>query len=331
MDKLYAKLSEQQTLLLQQKEAQRAEDDSRISHCPLERQSTSSSLPITPATATETYPTTGSTTRSASITPNDSTVAPEEVLRLKLELAQAQNKITRLDQELAQTRLVSHSGRVTPALGSEPDFPGPITTSVSPVASRFPAGLGMPAPIKQQQPFGREQSWMIPDDSRSDMADPVSLLGANRSKGIWNTNKPIFSNPFPPIPTTMTEESRVVPWGSSRPGNQPPYESSFAPAVDAYRTDRMPSDHDAMRPAGRRGNRYDSRFGQPSNFSYGNYGMPPSQYETAAPYIGAPSPSMTGTMGMGLYPPYQQQPVGTTLSPHATEFTSGGVPWKTEV
>src|SRR3954451_12854900 len=113
MDRLYAKLSEQQAILLHQKDVQKAEDDLRSA---LGRQSASSSLPITPAT--EAYPTTAPTTRSASIAPNDGIAGPDEVLRLKLELAQAQNKISRLDQELAQTRLVSHSGRVTPALGS---------------------------------------------------------------------------------------------------------------------------------------------------------------------------------------------------------------------
>lgn len=34
---------------------------------------------------------------------------------------------------------------------------------------------------------------------------------------------------------------------------------------------------------------------------------------------------------MGAYASFQQQPVGTPLSPHATEFTSGGQAWKAEV
>ncbi|KAK0651346.1 armadillo-type protein [Cercophora newfieldiana] len=330
MDKLYAKLSEQQAILLQQKDMQKAECDARGSHGALDRQSTSSSLPITPAT--DAYPTTAPTTRSASIAPNDSTVGPEEVLRLKLELAQAQNKISRLDQELAQTRLVSHSGRVTPALGSEPDFAGPLASSVSPVASRFPVSNGMNVPVKQS--FSREQSWMAPDDNRSDIVDPLSIGGGNRTRGIWNTNKSVFTNPFPQVSAPIADETRSVAWGgSSRSGSQAPYESSFSPAVDPYRSDRMPSEHDVMRPAGRRATRYDNRFGQPNNFSSGYaYGMAPTQYEGANAYVGGPPASMSSSMGMNLYPPasYQQQPIGTTLSPHATEFTSAGAPWKTE-
>jgi hypothetical protein len=260
---------------------------------------------------------------------------PEEVLRLKLELAQAQNKISRLDQELAQTRLVSHSGRVTPALGSDPDFPGSLTTSVSPVAVRYPVGSGMNAPVKPS--FSREQSWMAADDTRSDMVDPLSLGGGNRARGIWNSNKSVFTNPFPQVSTTMTDEARSAsaPWASSRSGSQAPYDPSFAPAVDAYRSDRIASEHDVMRPAGRRGNRYDGRFGQPNNFSggYGAYGMAPGQYDATNAYVNGPPAPMASNMGMNLYPlaSYPQQSVGTTLSPHATEFTSAGVPWKTEV
>ncbi|KAK0626141.1 armadillo-type protein [Immersiella caudata] len=334
MDKLYAKLSEQQAILLQHKDAQKAEDELRAPRGALDRQSTSSSLPITPAT--DAYSTTAPTTRSASIVPNDSMNSPEELMRLKIELAQAQNKISRLDQELAQTRLVSHSGRVTPALGSEPDFPTSLTTSVSPVAVRYPVGSGMNAPIKPS--FSREQSWMAPDDTRSDMVDPLPLGGGNRNRGIWSSNKSVFTNPFPQVPatmpTTMADEARALPWAANRSASQAPYDAPFAPAVDAYRSDRMASEQDVMRPAGRRGNRYDSRFGQPTNFGggYSGYGMVPGQYDAGNAYASGPPAPMPGNMGMNLYPPasYAQQPVGTTLSPHATEFTSAGVPWKTE-
>lgn len=322
MDKLYAKLSEQHSLM-QQQEAQKSSDDEARYTPP------SSSLPITPAA--EEIPTpTVLTARSASATPDEGQGTSDEILRLKLELAQAQTKISRLDQELAQTRLVKlESGRSTPALVADPDFlPAPIG---SPVASRVSnvAPLGIPP----KMPLIREHNWMPQDDTRSDTGDSLSTGGFNRARGIWNNNKPAFSNPYPQN-QMMGDGPQSVPWPNTRTMNTS-YEPTFAPSgMDMYRQDRMVPDHEVMRPMGRRGNRYDNRYASSNNFGGGFNGynnMGAGQYEPAGGYSTGPQGAMAGSMGMGLYPPYQEQPVGTALSPHATEFTATGAPWKTEV
>jgi hypothetical protein len=327
MDKLYAKLSEQHALLQQKTEA-KSSDDEALFNQGINHHSSSSSLPLTPAAEGVSAPS-APTTRSASATSNDSQINNEEILRLKLELAKAQSKISRLDQELAQTRLAGQDGgRVTPSLISESDFSSAMTALASPPASRIvtvPALLGATKP-----PLTREHSWMIQDDTRSDASDSLSTGGFNRARGIWGNNKTVPTSHFSQS-QMMGDGVQPVPWANNRAIN-PNYEPAFAPpSVDMYRQDRMAPDQDMMRPTGRRGNRYDSRFGPSNNFGGGfaGFNMGTGQYEPT--YAAGLQGTVSGGMGLGLYPPYQQQAVGTPLSPHATEFTSTGAPWKTEV
>ncbi|KAK3946314.1 armadillo-type protein [Diplogelasinospora grovesii] len=350
-ERLYTQLSEQQVNTANMKphnESRKSSDDEGLFIRTLEHQSSCSSLPITPAT--ETFGTTAPTTRSASTTPTESQAATDEVLRLKLELAQAQNKIVRLDQELAQTRSLSvnpESGRATPAglagLLSEPEFSPSVVRTVSPISvtSRFAPGPTFNGPAKPA--FSRDNNWAVHDDARSDTSDSLSAGALNRSRAIWTNGKTSFisPSPFPQAPVSISDGPQPAPWPNSRSLPQlQGYDNSFVPpAMEAYRPDRMTPDHEIVRPAARRGNRYDNRFGGPSNFSggYGGYNLGPSQFDAASAYpSGAPGAisggGMGGGMGLGggLYPPYQPQPVRTPLSPHATEFTSGGAPWKTE-
>lgn len=323
MDKLYAKLSEEHSIMQQQKEAQKSSDGDALYMSP------SGSLPVTPAA--EDFPASAAPMiGSASASPEEGGVSTEEVLRLKLELAQAQTKISRLDQELAQTRFVPlESGHTTPALVPEQDFL-PAMIPASPTAPRLsgPSTLGIPG----KPSFIRENSWMAHDDTRSDISDPLSAGGFNRARGIWNNNKPAFPNTYPQG-QVMGDVPQPGSWPNNRAIN-PNYEPTFAaPGMDMYRQDRMVPDQDVMRPMGRRANRYDNRYVS-SNFGggFGGYNMGGGHYEPTQSY---PPPgvqsSMAGGMGMSMYPPYQQQPVGTPLSPHATEFTSTAAPWKTEV
>ncbi|KAL2017804.1 hypothetical protein VTK56DRAFT_1667 [Thermocarpiscus australiensis] len=331
MDKLYAKLSEQHAMMQQKLDPLKCSDDEALHSLGLDHLSSSSSLPITPAA--ESFPaSTAPTTRPASAAPHENQSTSEEVLRLKLELAQAQNKISRLDQELTQSRLAKQeSGRATPALVTEPEYQpisGPMT---SPATSRFSGGPTVTIPGKVT--FTRDHSWMVPDDTRSDTSDSLSAGGFQRARGIWNNTKPALANPFPQG-QVLADAIQPLPWTNSRAVN-PSYEATFAPSgmgVDMYRQDRTVPDPDMIRPMGRRGNRYDNRFG-PSNTvacGFGGYNMEAGHYEPTPPYPIGHQGAMTGGMGMGLYPPYQQQPVGTALSPHATEFTSTGAPWKAE-
>ena len=341
MDKLYAKLSEQQATLLNHKsEAIKSLDEGvAFSHGGADPQLSCSSLPITPA-ADGYPPPTAPTTRSASATPNENQSAAEELLRLKLELAQAQNRISRLDHELAQTRLVTQdSGRGTPGLVSEPDFSMPLSSadfsngmapSASPNAPRMGQGPVFNAPSKL--PYSREPAWAAQDDTRSDTSDAMSSGALARTRGIWNNNssKPGFYTPFQAGQMTAGDNnSHSAPWlnnNTSRVCTQPP-EPWLAPmGVDAYRPDRIISEQEMTRPAGRRANRYDNRYSGYSGFSGA-----PVQYQSAPDYTGTMQGTMSNGIGAGLFSPYQQQPVGTPLSPHATEFTSAAPPWKSEV
>jgi hypothetical protein len=329
MDKLYAKLSEQHSIL-QQKEAQRVTEDETLYTRGFDHQSSSSSLPITPAVEVFSGPTT-SATRSASATPSEGQATSEELLRLKLELAHAQNKISLLDQELAHNRVKPESECATPVFVPEHDYMSIAAPSDSPAASRISAGaLSLNAPGKMP-PFSREHTWMGQDDTPSDIGDSLPPAGLNRPRGIWNNNtKPAFGNPYPQG-QMVVDGAPPMPWPNNRVNN---YEPSFAPSgMDMYRQDRMIPDQDAMRPMGRRGNRYDNRYGSSNNFGSGYNGyssMGPTPYEMAQGYSTGPQAIMGGGMGMSMYSPYQQQSVGTALSPHATEFTSLG-PFKGEV
>lgn len=310
----------------QQKEAQRVRDDEALATRPgFDHQSSSSSLPFTPAVdafSSSTAP----TTRSASAAPGEGQATAEEVLRLKLELAQAQNKISRMDQELVHTRSQPESECVTPALVPEHDY---SSIMASPAASRISAGgMALSAP-GSMPPFSREHSWMAQDATPSEIGDSLPTAGQNRPAGIWN-NKPAFGAPFPQG-QMMMDGAQPMRWPNNRTAN---YDSTFAPSgMDMYRQDRMVPDQDVMRPMGRRGNRFDNRYGSSNNFGngYNGYNMGPAPYEMSPGYSAGPQALVGGGLGMGMYSPYQQQPAGTALSPHATEFTSHGSSWKGEV
>lgn len=335
-DQLMAKLCEN----YDQASAQNGSSEDAASGHP----SSCSSLPVTPATDTfDTFVGTGPTARPASAAPNDR-AASDEVLRLKLELAKAQNHISRVEQELVHTRREQQdSGRATPVMSSDSDFTGgaPLVDPV--VGTKSSANPSQPGLSKPQ--FSQPANWQgpVPDDCRSDVSDPLSATGFNnRSRGIWNNNgaKPAYQNQnsFPPPSMPMQDVGPAGNWSQPRTQgfmeqNMPPYPG---PAIDGYRGDRYSQEPDLLRSGGgRRGNRYDNnRFGGQSYGSgYGGYnmgGMGQGQYDTSSSYGGGPPSNMSGG-SMGIFPPYGQ-PVGTPLSPHATEFTSAAVSsWKPEV
>ncbi|KAK7417131.1 hypothetical protein QQX98_004734 [Neonectria punicea] len=303
MDKLLAKLSEQQAVLNQQNEALKSGDDENPYSRVLDHASSSNSLPITPAT--DAFPSTTPTTRPASATLEETRTDNDEVLRLKLQLAQAQNEISKLDHELAQTR------------SSKPDLDTP--------------GFG----IRLAPQISRDSAWGPPEDAQSDTSDAMSSTTFNRTRGIWGNPKGSFATNTLQAPVPEPTPGN---WLGGRGFNQAYAEPNGQPypMMDGYRGERLTPDPDMVRPnGGRRGNRYESRFNspQPFNIGYGGgYNSPVGQSEfmgTSMP--GAPMSVSQGLapMGMGMYSPYQPQPVGTPLSPHASEFTSKAA-WKNE-
>ncbi|KAI1381436.1 ARM repeat-containing protein [Hypoxylon crocopeplum] len=323
VDHLLEKLSTQQPML------QKLGEESSMYPPAMEHPSSSNSVPITPAT--ETFGTTAPSTRPASAALNDGIANDEEVLRLKLELAQAQNKITRLGQELSQTRQ-PHPGMDPAMSGSPVDAEFPTGFRAAPNPSRIPGPL--PPNIGSQHAIGREGSnWPTFDDSRSDTSDALSATGFNRGRNIWGSSKSSQGSyahgfPGPDVPHGSQ-------WGG-RGANQGYTDSNTAyePPAGDYRGDRLTPDYDmTIRPPGnRRTNRFDrlgmQAFGTQSGFGGGyNYGN--SQYDGSDHGMAGPSQAPAGS---GMYSSYQPTPVGTPLSPLASEFTSaaGNAPWKSE-
>ncbi|KAI1139741.1 ARM repeat-containing protein [Hypoxylon sp. FL0543] len=328
MDHLLEKLSHQQTTLHKRGEALKTSEENSVYPPPLEHASSSNSVPITPAT--DTFNSTAPTIRPASATFNDADDDAEEVLRLKLELARAQKQINQLDSELSQSR--------------QPRAELERGVVSSPVEAEFPSAYQAPSRIlgptalnvSSQQPIGREGGhlWSL-DDSRSDTSDALSATGFNRARNFWGapnrSDRGGFQDrlPLPELPQNSQWGGRAAHQGYMDQN------MSYEPSVSGnYRGDRLTPDYDlTMRPSGnRRNNRFDSRLGTPSYGAQsgfaGGYTYGSGQYGSE---LALPAASQ-GPAGSGMYSSYQPAPVGTPLSPLATEFTSvtGGTPWKTE-
>ncbi|KAJ4235688.1 hypothetical protein NW759_000775 [Fusarium solani] len=282
MDKLLAKLSEQQAVLSQQNEALKASEDGGAYQRGLDHASSSNSLPITPAT--DAFPSTAPTTRPASATLEDARDDSEEIMRLKLQLAQAKGEISKLDQELAETR----------SLKQEPD--------ISAFGFRGPPAY---AP--------REGAWGTPEDAHSDTSDAMSTTTFSRTRGIWGHPKGSFANNTLQAPVS---ESSPGNWFGGRGFNAPypdPTSNPY-PSVEVHRGDRLTPDSEMLRSNnGRRNNRFEGRFNSPQPFGPGyggGYSSPATHTDyTGSPVPGAPMNVSQGLGPMGMFPPYPGQPV----------------------
>lgn len=272
-----------------------------------------------------------------------------ELYRLKEELFAANSKIAVQEQELAQTRVMKHT--LDQALGtpSEADFGGREVTeqTISQLQNSLNAST---------RPFHQIQdAWNTQEDAQSDVSDALSAGAYNRARGFWasppqpalalNTNVPPaekgYGEPLSLPNSYAGQDSKV--W-SGAAANPFPSSSSFQP----HRVISGPS-------AGGCG--FDSRFsGEQARYLQGP-GLGPRRSMTQAnrggscfpaqssPWPAFPTepsgnaiPRSPGGMPcstyqqVGLYPipPYQPRPVGTPLSPTATEFTSSSsnaLPW----
>ncbi|KAM0192010.1 hypothetical protein ACHAPA_003093 [Fusarium lateritium] len=293
MDKLLAKLSEQT-------EAHKSRDEGSQYARAFDHASSSNSLPVTPAT--DAFPSTAPTTRPASVTLDDAHGENGEVARLKLQLAQAQSEISKLDQELAETRGVK---------------PGPDANSFGTRGHAIP---------------GRESAWGSPDDTHSDTSEAMSASTFNRTREIWgNQSMPFAGTPQAPVAVPTPGK-----WLGGRSFNPPlpePVATPY-PFMDGYRNERLTPDAEMIRSNyGRRGNRFEGRLNSPQPFGSGyggGYNSPVNQTDYMnSPALGAPMNAPQGLGPMGVYPPYPTH-VGTPLSPHASEFTSSSG-WKNEI
>lgn len=296
-------------MLAQQSETLKSTaDDGKAYPRGLEHASSSSSVPVTPAT--DIFPSTGPTTRPASTSVNPGDAASEEVLQLKLRLAEAQAKLSRL--------------------GDRNDSQG-FKSETDPGQGQ---GLG-------QMPTSAHENIWVNEGSFSESGDSLANIPSNRgpSSVMFNGNlrAPIHGVGIPP---PSSEGSNSSWFGSRNSFNQ-----SFIDAgnpynqVDGYRNNgRLTPDSDMFfrPPGGRRGNRFDGRYASPGPFN-GPYGPGPFS-QAVGQYDMMPSPGSGGAsllpgpqgIGMAVYQGYQPQAMGSGLSPHATEFTSTST-WKNEV
>lgn len=310
MDRLLLKLSQQQEVLDLQKQAMKSNGSDNIHPRILDPGSSSSSLPITPAT--DVFPSTTPTTpRPASATLDDSPPEDGELLRVKIQLAQAQSEISKLGQKLAHTRTVN--------LETE-------------------TGFGVPRCMTAP----RESTWGTPDDALSDTSDAMSATTFSRTRGIWGNPKGSFANVTLQTPIAEPTPANWLGGRGFNPGY--PHVDEGYPAMDNYRGERLTPDPDMFRASrGRRNIRCDGRFGSSQSYvnGFGGYNGPSTQFDpVGGPMPGSPmnvasgpgpmGMSMGTGLGMGMYSQYQPQHAGTPLSPHASEFTSKSS-WKNEV
>ncbi|KAJ4859062.1 pumilio-family RNA binding repeat domain-containing protein [Trichoderma breve] len=265
MEKPFARMPEQVSINQQNQNAKVVEDEgSFLRVC--DQTPSSTSLPITPVT--EGFSATAPTTRPASVTLDDSRPDTEEVFRLKLQLAQARNHISKLDQELAQSRSAKESDTAIPRTETAP----------------------------------RENIWSrgTPDDTQSDTSDSASATALNRARGIWGSTKAPFANNnslHPPAP-----EPSPAHWFGGRGFNQGCVDpNSPYILVDNHRPERQAPDHDIMRPpSNRRGARFDNRMNPSHQFgaSYVNLNGPAHQFDS----VGGPVPVPVPAIGTPLSP-----------------------------
>jgi hypothetical protein len=349
MDKLLAKLSEQQDALTKQRDLLKSSEENTIYNRTVEYVSgTSNSALITP-TSDIFNVSTAPTTAAPNLAEDDATqLSADEVLRLKRELEAAKGKIARMDQELAQTRITKHTVDRVIGTPSELDFPVSQQAEISDnCLSNVQHGLK--STIRQTH---RDLSWAGQDDSRSDTSDTLSASGFNRTRDIWgNSPKPAFpgaqnsATNFQPS-EALTASQWMGP-GFSQPFIDTPIQYTGT-SVNAFRGDRiMPGPELLMTQpttrrnnlAGRLANRTVGSFSYAgSNGSYDGYAPVSALYGAANGLGGGVNTSIglgvsagiSGNMPGGTYSGYQPQPIGTPLSPHAPEFTSS-TGWKGDV
>jgi len=364
MDKLLAKLSEQQAVINKQHEALKSSEDTTAYVRTVEYIATaSSSIPITPAPESFNN-STAPTTSPPSIAGDDNpTQSVNEVARLKAELEAAKGRIARMDQELAQTRITKHT--LDQAIGNVSEVDFPLNHQSDERLNHLPPNL--------RPQIQRDNSWAGQDDSRSDTSDALSASGFNRARAIWgNTGKPAFpgvQGAFQPSEALSTAQwmnrSFGQPFVESPISSLPPMPSIQSmpsmpaipsmpyagPPMNAFRNDRMMPDPELlMAPPTNRRNQVGGRFNNrssaasfpyaSSNSSFDGYTPSTTPFGSVAGMAGSVN-QMSGQMGMGMntsmnmggnmYGGYQPQPIGTPLSPHAPEFTSSSASWKSDV
>lgn len=323
METLLAKLSEQQELLKKQKSALSPVPD--VEKQAKEESSASSTL-LTPAS--------GSFGRSSPASEAEKTIKVEaaELARLKKELDAAKNQIARQKQELDQTRVIKHT--FDQAMG-------PLSEkALSPGANAADAPNAF---VTSSRPFASAHY----EDARSDGSEPAGSF--NTISNIWSSgNRPGFNAGVQP--ESAWGQSGPRQWSQRGMGNVPA-SIMVPPPQQSVQSRNYSMPVSPVRGNGRGMNDF-GQFNQGRGFAHG---MSQNNRNSSLlqrgngwdVYAGGPGPmddmnlsGMTTSLAYpppsAIYPPaYQPRPIGTPLSPTASEFRAGGQasanPWNNAV
>lgn len=347
---ILTRLSEQQAVLDRQKHILMHTNAMPTRPAQLEAVASSTTSPFMAAT--------GSLKNSASANAYQGDVKAidsAELLRLKQELLVANSKIALQEQELSQTRVISHTLDQALDSPSEIDFNGHDVSeqTISNLQDAFNASTGA---------FGQfHDAWNGQEDSHSDVSDALSTDVYNRSRGSWTPpvqqaygigmDAPASDRTFGEhlslhAGSIGTESNKFWTGSNAAPGLTAP--GSFSsqrvfpgPSSSTTNLDGKISGEQARYLQG-------PGFGPRRSLSQANRGgscFPAQSSPWGALATGVPgspvSKSSANRPGsayqpVGLYsiPPYNPRPIGTPLSPTATEFTSSNastMPWTTSM
>jgi hypothetical protein len=319
MAKLTAGLKAQNGELKKQELEAKGESDSDFQK---EEDRSTESEPFTPAT--EVFDVVAATNLSAA-----------EILRVKQELAAARSVITRQEQELAETRNLKHT--IDQAMGpaSEADF-GNRADMTEETIQHLQGAFNASA-----RPYGRADAWHPQEDSRSDKSDGLPAGNFNRGRGIWNgpgqpNLGPNLAQALPQQVNTMDTRNAFNAWPPLN--NVQPGQGPVPPTQRVFSGPSAPTWG------------FEGRYGFGDDGSQFNPGVirrtasqynSASQYNRATPAYNNRAAPFAGTLGAGLTPltttpmnpmnfggplGYQPRPIGSPLSPTASEFSTSPLP-----
>ena len=330
MDKLLANLNGQGQAL--KKQELDLKDGSDSDGHKEEDRSSGSDL-CTPAT--ETFDVTSAAIKEAETTRIDR----EEMLRVQHELAAAKSLIERQNQELANARNLKHTMDQAMSPPSEADFGHRSDISEQTISNLQNAFNASARPFTT-----RNGGWFPQVDSRSDDSDILTAHNYPRARGGWNNPTPGAFGPafnhhtaqtaMYPDPRAAQNQGRT--WNGIY-GNQPIADQGGFPA-----NQRLFSGPSA--PAFGFEGRYGSeqpQLGQPGGMrrAANQYGRPHSAFSNRSATYGNYAGGFAGLSPASLSPisipgsmPYQPRPIGSPLSPTASEFTTSSLtsfsgPW----
>ena len=343
MDSLLATLAQQEAVLLKQQEHLVKRENGNTTRLSKDQETSSEgSLPITPPSEPAEIT---SSPEDAGTTQGHDIGDPDEVLRLKQELADAKNKIARMDQELTQSRITKHT--LDQVLGSPSEANFHLTEVSEQTISNLQGALNASTRPTRE----RRNSWGVIEEPHREMSGVVPAGPYGSGPGIWGNPQRANPQTEPVAVVNPQAFGPTMNWNvaPARP-HQPPGMGQASFPVQPQPARPIPGSHVVGFGGNMRGMNDISQF--PTNQ---NVRRAQSQMSRAGPPFGArplgwggypagyghleslgvqTNPYQSGHPFPGTSTGYQPHPIGTPLSPTAPEFTTtaGQVsPWPGQV